>query len=164
MKIVAFLPIVLTMPILAAAQSPGVELYKQGKYAEAAKALATEVEKAPDSVEKLTYLGLARAYAGDPGGALDPLKKAIAKKDDCAEAHFGLGLAYVKLKKLDAAVPELERATKLAPEHAYAHYYLGMSYNQTGKKDLAIPHLRRFVDLAPNAPEAAAVRSFLSKV
>lgn len=164
MKTVSWMAIVLTTTTLSWAQSRGVELYKEGKYAQAAQALATEVEQAPDSVEKLTYLGLARAYAGDPNGALDPLQKAIAKNGEFAEAHFGLGVAYVKLKKLDQAIPELERATKLAPDHAYAHYYLGMSYNQTGKKDLAIPQLRRFVELAPNAPEAAAVRSFLSKV
>jgi len=33
-----------------------------------------------------------------------------------------------------------------------------------GKRDAAIPHLRRFVELAPDAPEAPAVRSFLSKI
>jgi hypothetical protein len=39
-----------------------------------------------------------------------------------------------------------------------------MAYNQTDKKDLSIAHLRRFVELAPDAPEAPAVRSFLSKM
>ncbi len=164
MKTVAWVGIALMTSILSWAQSRGIELYKEGKYTEAAQALATEVEQAPDSVEKLVYLGLARAYAGDPNGALAPLKEAIEKNDESAEAHFGLGVTYVKLKKLDEAISELERATKLAPDHAYAHYYLGMSYNQTGKKDSAIPHLRRFVELAPNAPEAPAVRSFLSKI
>jgi len=164
MKTVAWMGIALTMPMLASAQSRGVELYKQGKYAEAAQVLATEVEQAPDDARTLAYLGLARVHADDPNGALDPLKKAIEKDDESVDAHFGLGLAYVKLRKLDDAVRELERATKLDPDHAYAHYYLGMSYNQTGKKDLAIAHLRRFVELAPNAPEAPAVRSFLSKV
>ena len=51
-----------------------------------------------------------------------------------------------------------------APDDAYAHYHLGMAYNQKGKKDLAIPHLRRFVELNPEAPEAPAVRSFLSRI
>jgi tetratricopeptide (TPR) repeat protein len=164
MKTVAWMGIALAIPMLAGAQSRGAELYKQGKYAEAAKVLATEVAESPDNAQTLAYLGLARVYADDPNGALDPLKKAIARDDESVDGHFGLGLAYVKLKKMDDAVAELERATKLAPDHAYAHYYLGMSYNQMGKKDQAIPQLRRFVELAPNAPEAAAVRSFLSKV
>jgi Flp pilus assembly protein TadD len=68
------------------------------------------------------------------------------------------------MKKIPEAIPELERAATLAPNHAYAHYYLGMSYNQTDRKDLSIAHLRRFLELAPDAPEAPAVRSFLSKM
>ena len=164
MKRIAWIGISLTMPILAWAQTPGIELYKQGKHAEAASALAAEVERSPSDKDLLTTLGLARIHAGDPGGAVDPLKKAIALDDNHAEAHFGLGLACVKMKNNKDAVPELEKATKLAPNHAYAHYYLGMAYNQTDKKDLSIAHLRRFLELAPDAPEAPAVRSFLSKM
>ncbi|MGH9320163.1 MAG: tetratricopeptide repeat protein [Vicinamibacteria bacterium] len=164
MKRSAWIGISLAVPILAWAQSPGVDLYKQGKHSEAARVLSAEVEKSPDDKVLLTYLGLSRLYAGDAGGAIDPLKRAIAKDDQYAEAHFGLGLAYVKGKNFDQGVPELEKATKLAPEHAYAHYYLGMAYNQTDKKDRAILHLRRFLELAPKAPEAPGVRSFLSKI
>jgi tetratricopeptide (TPR) repeat protein len=164
MRYLVWIGITLAMPILAAAQSRGIELYNEGKYAEAATALAEEVEAAPESVEKLTYLGLARVYAGDSNGGLDPLRKALARNDEYAEAHFGVGLAYFKLKNLDSSIASLERAAKLAPNHAYAQYYLGTAYNQRGKKDQAIPHLRRFVELAPNAPEAPAVRSFLSKI
>lgn len=164
MKRIAWIGISLTIPILAWAQSPGIDLYKRGKYTEAAGALAGEVEKSPGNKELLTYLGLARAQAGDPGGALEPLKKAIALDDGYAEAHYGVGLAYVKMKNTNEAIPELEKTTKLAPNHAYGHYYLGMSYNQTDRKDLSIAHLRRFLELAPDAPEAPAVRSFLSKM
>jgi tetratricopeptide (TPR) repeat protein len=164
MKYIAWIGIALTMPILAWAQTPGIELYKQGKHAEAASALAAEVASSPENKELLAYLGLARIHAGDSGGAVEPLKKAIGLDDNYAEAHFGLGLAYVKMKDLGKAVPELEKAVNLAPNHAYAHYNLGMAYNQTDKKALSIAHLRRFVELAPDAPEAPAVRSFLSKV
>ena len=45
MKRIAWIGISLTMPILAWAQTPGLELYKQGKHAEAASALAAEVEQ-----------------------------------------------------------------------------------------------------------------------
>ncbi len=164
MKHIAWIGITLTMPILAWAQTPGLELYKQGKHAEAASALTAEVEGSPENKELLTYLGLARIHAGDPGGALDPLKKAICLDDNYAEPHFGVGLAYVKMKDLGRAIPELDRATKLAPGHAYAHYNLGMAYNQTGKKELSVLHLRQFLELAPDAPEAPAVRSYLSKI
>jgi tetratricopeptide (TPR) repeat protein len=156
--------IALMIPILAGAQSRGIELYKQGKYGEAAKALSGEVQSSPEDVQKLTYLGLARAYAGDANGALEPLKKAVGKDGDYAEAHYGLGFTYVKLKNLDQGIPELEKAVTLAPDHAYGHYYLGMAYNQSGKKERAVLQLRRFLELAPNSPEAPAVKSFLSKM
>jgi tetratricopeptide (TPR) repeat protein len=161
---IAWIGVTLLIPILAWAQSPGLELYKQGNLAAAASALAAEVEKSPGDKTLLAHLGLARIYAGDAGAAVDPLKKAVALDDEYADAHFGLGLAAVKMKNNGEAIPELEKATKLAPNHAYAHYYLGMSYNQTDKKDLSIAHLRRFLELAPDAPEAPAVRSFLSKM
>jgi Flp pilus assembly protein TadD len=164
MKHIAPVSFALILPALASAQTPGIDLYKQGKHAEAATALASEVQASPDNKELLTYLGLARANAGDPGGALDPLKKAISLDSEYAEAHFGLGLAFVKMKNLGEAVPELEKAVKLAPNHAYANYNLGMSYNEMGKRDLAAPHLRRFLELAPNAPEAPGVKVILSRL
>ncbi len=99
MKRIAWIGVTLTIPILAGAQTPGLELYRQGNHAAAASALAAEVEKSPEDKDLLTHLGLARIYAGDPGGAVEPLKKAIALDDEYAEAHFGLGLANVKMKK-----------------------------------------------------------------
>jgi tetratricopeptide (TPR) repeat protein len=164
MKGITAIAMFLATALPASAQTPGMELYKQSKYAEAASVLASEVAASPENKELLTYLGLARAQSGDPGGALEPLKKAVALDDNYAEAHFGVGLAYVKMKNLGEAIPELEKAVNLAPRHAYANYNLGMAYNETGKKELAILHLRRFLELAPDAPEAPAVRSFLSKI
>lgn len=149
---------------LAWAQSEGVRLYNEGKYAEAARVLADEVAQDGNSVSLLSYLGIARVRAGDANGGVEPLKKALSLNNDYAEAHYGLGLAYSKLDRKDESIAELESTVRLAPEHAYAHYALGMLYNQVGKRDVAIPHLRRFVELAPDAPEASAVRSFLSKI
>lgn len=164
MKHIALVSIALILAASAFAQTPGIDLYKQGKHAEAASVLASEVQASPDNKELLTYLGLARANAGDPGGAVDPLKKAISIDGEYAEARFGLGLAFVKMKNLGEAIPELEKAVKLAPNHAYANYNLGMSYNQLGKQDLAAPHLRRFLELAPDAPEAPGVKVILSRI
>lgn len=155
----------LLLPLgLVAQESKGVALYKEGKFGEAASALKVEVDQNPTNETALVYLGLARAKAGDAAGAVEPMKKALELNANNAEARRGLGFAYLKLEKLDDAVVELDKAWKLNAEDAYTHYYLGMAYNQKGQSNLAIPHLRRFVELAPNAPEAPAVRSFLSRV
>jgi tetratricopeptide (TPR) repeat protein len=146
------------------AQSEGVRLYKEGKYAEAARVLADEVAGEGGDVSSLTMLGIARVRAGDANGGVEPLKKALSLDDKYAEAHYGMGLAYSRLDRKDEAISELQTTVNLTPDHAYAHYALGMLYNQVGKRDAAIPHLRRFVELAPDAPEAPAVRSFLSKI
>jgi tetratricopeptide (TPR) repeat protein len=154
----------LVMPLHVLEDSKGVALYKEGKYAEAANVLKTEVDESTDDQNLLTYLGLARVMAGDAAGAMEPLKKVLAVNEDSALAHYGMGLVYGRMKKLDDAIAELEKSVKLDPDYAYAHYQLGMAYNQKGEKALAIRHLRRFVELAPNAPEAAGVRAFLSRL
>ena len=145
-------------------ESRGMTLYREGKFAEAANVLKTEVDKAPNDGTKLTYLGLSRAKAGNANAAIEPLNKAIGLNAKNAEAHYGLGFARMKLDQTEAAITSLKKAVELAANHAYAHYYLGMSYQKTGKKTFAIEHLRRFVELAPDAPEAPAVRSFLSRI
>ncbi len=147
-----------------AQDSKGIILYKEGKFREASRVLKIQVESEPKNELSLTYLGLARVHSGDAPGAVEPLKKAIELNEKNAKAHYGMGLASAKLGKLDDAIVELEKTCALAPDDAYAHYHLGMAYNQKGKKDLAIPHLRRFVELDPDAPEAPAVRSFLSNM
>ena len=147
-----------------AQESKGVALYQQGKFAEAAGVLKVELDNAPDDDRTLTYLGLARVRGGDAAGATAPLSQAVAKNDNNAQAHFGLGLVHLKLKKLDQAITELDKAWKLDSEDAYTHYYLATAYNANGQSNLAIPHLHRFVELAPEAPEAPAVRSFLSRI
>ncbi len=161
--ITALLLMLAALPALSQ-DSKGVTLYKEGKYAEAAGILKTELDQAPGNERTMTYLGLARVYAGDIAGATEPLKAAIAKNDDNAQAHFGLGLVNLKLKKPDDATSELEKAFKLNPEDAYTHYYLAHAYNEKKESNMAVPHFRRFVELAPNAPEAPAVRSFLSRL
>lgn len=159
------LTVLLATATAAVAQdSRGVALYKEGKFAEAANVLKTEVDTSPNDVSKLTYLGLARLQAGNAEAAIAPLDKAIGINAKYAEAHYGKGLVRAKLNQVDAAIASLETATTLAPNHAYAHYHLGMTYNKAGKKTSAIKHLRRFVELAPDAPEAPAVRSFLSRI
>ncbi len=154
-----------TLPASTGAQdSKGIRLYKEGKFGAAASALKIQVENEATNELALTYLGLARVHSGDAPGAFEPLRKAIQLNEKNAQAHYGLGLASAKLDKLDDAIFELEKTCGLAPDDAYAHYHLGMAYNHKGKKDLAIPHLRRFVELNPEAPEAPAVRSFLSRL
>ena len=146
-----------------AQESKGLALYKEGKFAEAANALKIEVDKDPTNETALVYLGLARVNSGNAAAAVEPLKKAVGQNEKNQQAHFGLGLAYLKLERLDEAMIALDKAWKLDSEDAYTHYYLGMTHNQKGQTNLAVRHLQRFVELAPNAPEAPAVRSFLSR-
>ncbi len=126
--------------------------------------MKAELDQAPSKRTRDDLLGPRARVRGRHRRRDGAVEAAIAKNENNAEAHFGLGLVNFKLKKLDDAIVELEKAWKLNPDDAYTHFYLATAYNEKGQSHLAIPHLRRFVELAPNAPEAPAVRSFLSRL
>src|SRR5438105_4188777 len=54
----------------------GVELYKQGKYADAQSELAKAVQGNPDDARARRYLGLALVEQHKPGDAVEHLNKA----------------------------------------------------------------------------------------
>ena len=142
----------------------GIELYREGRFAEAAQVLEQATTDAPNEARAWTYLGLARVKLNKAAEAMPVLQKAVELDGKSAEAHFGKGLAHAHLNELDEAIAELETAVEMNPTHAYAHYYLGLAFDKKGREDRALLHLQRFLDLAPKAPEAPQVREVLSRL
>jgi len=142
----------------------GIELYREGRFSEAAEVLEQATTDSPRAARAWTYLGLARVKLNEPEDAMRALRKAVELDGELAEAHFGKGLAHAHLGELDEAIVELETAVELNPTHAYAHYYLGLAFDKKGKEDRALLHLQRFLDLAPDAPEASQVKELLSRL
>lgn len=91
---------------------------------------------------------------GNPGGALEPLRRILAEDPAVAEAHSVMALALLELKRIHAALHEAGLGVSLAPEDALAHRALGAVLLAHRKLSLASEHLERAIDLEPTDPHA----------
>ncbi|HAR37061.1 MAG TPA: hypothetical protein DCR87_09245 [Acidobacteria bacterium] len=142
----------------------GSALIKQ-KNPEAALTYFNKIlQSAPNS--PFGYVGKAQYFIAKANytGAETELNTAIQKDPNCAEAYYHRGLLRGYQKKIDLMITDLQKCLQLKGNHAYAHYQIGLAYYQKGRKDLMITHFQKFLYLAPEAPEAAQVRTLLSRV
>jgi tetratricopeptide (TPR) repeat protein len=175
---------------LRADTARGVELYKQGKYAEAQNELAKAVQANADDAQAQRYLGLALVEQHKASEAAEHINKAN-ELEPGGESKLALARLYVEQKELgkaeealnDADGPDrdyvrgllqyakqqnkeaaasLEKYIQDNPDNAYAHYYAGLAYNNLKRPDKMLSHFEMFVKLKPDAPEAKKVRAVLS--
>ena len=160
----------------------GVDLYRQGKYAEAQSELSKTVQSTPNDARALRYLGLALVEQHKASEARDHLNKAN-ELDPGGESKLALARMYIEQKDLDKAEEMLkdadgadrdyvrgllqfqrgqnkEAAASLESylqdhaEQPYAHYYAGLAYNALKRPDKMLTHFELFVKLKPDAPES----------
>jgi tetratricopeptide (TPR) repeat protein len=170
----------------------GAQLYREGKYGEAATELRRAVEQDESNARAHRYLGLALVEQEKLEDAARHLAKAdeiapsgetktalarlyIEQKDyDKAEAtlkdasgedvEYVRGLLHFHRKDFEAAVTQFENHLKTRPENAYAHYYAGMAYSGIQRPDKMLTHFELFLKARPDAPEARKVRAVLRTV
>lgn len=168
----------------------GVDLYRQGKFADAQSELTKVLQGNPDDARAHRYLGLAlveqhkpsdaashvnRANELDPGGdsklALARLyveqkdyDKAQAALDgaDGAEKDYVRGMLLLGRQQFGDAAGSLENYLQKNPDNAYAHYYAGLAYNGAKRPDKMLTQFELFLRLRPDAPEAKKVRAVIS--
>jgi len=91
----------------------------------------------------------------------------LAAVSEQAQRHFDRGLAAVEIASAPEdyvlAIKEFEEAVKLAPAWPEAYYNLGIVQEKAGQFRAAASALRQYLQLAPEAPDAATVRSLVSK-
>jgi tetratricopeptide (TPR) repeat protein len=176
--------------MLRADTDRGVELYRQGKFAEAQTELAKAVESNPDDARAHRYLGLTLVEQHKASEAQDHINKAddlepngdskvalarlyIEQKDldkaeaalqdaDGAERDYVRGLLQFQRAQYKESAESLESYVKDHPEQPYAHYYAGLAYNSLKRPDKMLTHFEMFIKLKPDAPEAKKVRAVLS--
>src|SRR5215831_291467 len=167
--------------LLPADTDRGVDLYKQGKYAEAQSELAKAVEGNPDDARARRFLGLtlveqhkadeaqphlAKANELDPSGdsklALARLyieQKDLDKADDLLkeadgeDANYVRGLLQFNRQQNKEAASTLETYLQDHPNHPYAHYYAGLAYNAAKRPDKMLSHFEMFLRLKPDRSE-----------
>jgi Tfp pilus assembly protein PilF len=180
----------LVATVLLADTDRGVDLYRQGKYAEAQSELSKAVDSDAKDARAQRFLGLALVEQHKPGEARDHLTKAN-ELDPSGDSKLALARMYIEDKDLGKAeellngadgedrdyvrgllqfnrqqnaeaAASLESYLKSHPDHPYAHYYAGLAYNASKRPDKMLSHFEMFVRLKPDAPEARKVRAVLT--
>ncbi len=176
--------------VLMADTDRGVDLYRQGKYAEAQSELSKVIQDNPDDAKARRFLGLALVEQHKPAEAQEHLAKAN-ELDPSGDSKLALARMYIEQKDLDKAedllkdadgedlnyvrgllqfnrqqhkeaAASLETYLQDHPNHPYAHYYAGLAYNGAKRPDKMLSHFEMFVRLKPDAPEARKVRAVLN--
>lgn len=88
-----------------------------GDWKAAEKRLAAAVERLPRRVEGWLGLGNARRMQGDPDGAAEAYREALALQPDNAAAWNNLGIVRADTRRDHDAIACFERALELAPEY-----------------------------------------------
>lgn len=126
-------------------------MMKQGKNAEAEKALARAVDKSPFHQRARRQLGQLLQGGGRSQDAVEVYEEMLRIKPDDAEAHFSIGSVLLDSDPT-AALPYLEEASRLAPAKPLYLTTLGVAYLKTGRLGEAEATLRRAILLAPDDP------------
>jgi len=174
---------------LAADLNRGIELYQQGKYADAESELRQVVQDDPQNGRAYLYLGLALIEQEKAADAATFLQKGnelvangesrlamarlyVAQKefDKAEEAvkeaegedlEYVRGLVHLNKKRYEEAARDFESFLEKKPDHAYAHYHAGLAYNGMQRPDKMLTHFEMFLKLKPDAPEAKKVRAVI---
>jgi tetratricopeptide (TPR) repeat protein len=137
----------------------GIAFYQQGRYQEAAAALATSSE-----VQGLAYLAASRVRLGQYAGAESAALQALQSSPADAVASAALGEALVSEGKLDEAIQRLTAVLQADPRLPYAHYWRGQAYQRQKQVARMVDDYEAFLRLAPDAPEAPALRAVVQSV
>jgi tetratricopeptide (TPR) repeat protein len=90
---------------------------------------------------------------GQPGIALEPLRRAITLDERFAGAHYLLGLCLRDAKRLPEAVDAFERSQRAAPAFIQPREQLADLYSRVGRQADALWELEALTALDPNRPE-----------
>jgi protein O-mannosyl-transferase len=131
----------------------GEGLRRQGRLAEAVKAVKTALTINPDSSEAQSNLGAAYLDRGEREKALEHLQTAVRLNPNLFAAHYNLGLIYYKNGQLDNASEQFNHALRINPDFADAQNYLAVTYAAREMLDPAIEHFKAAVRLKPDKAE-----------
>jgi tetratricopeptide (TPR) repeat protein len=137
----------------------GINLYSEGKYAEAEAQL-----RAADGTDAKAYLAATLAKQKKYAEAESTARAILAV--EATETHpvavAAVGNALVGQKKSDEAVKVLSAAIAKNPGLAYAFFWRAQAYDALKQTPRMVADYEAFLKLAPDAPEAAPVKATLA--
>jgi tetratricopeptide (TPR) repeat protein len=127
--------------------------FKAGQYADAAGFYAQVLERNPDQVQALVFLGVMRVTAGEIGAAETLFTRCLAVDPRSPFAPLALhNLGGIHQRRGDdkAAIGFFERCVALKPDYAAAFNDLGVSLQRLGRHRAAIDAFDRAIGLDPS--------------
>ena len=134
---------------LATAYYLGASHFAQGNWRQAEAALARFVRSFPESDEGLRLLALARLNAGDPAGALAPLKTLVAQRPDDPGILQLISDTLRLQGQPKEAVQYMRRVAELQPHSPAARISVGMALLQQGQREEAFEDFSSAFALEP---------------
>ena len=137
----------------------GIELYRQGKYAESSNLLKKVVKKARTDDTAWYYLGLSLMRKKELKDAIKALENAVQLQPKSASAHIALGYALLMRNQNAVALKEALAAQAIDARLADAHYVSGVAYLRLGKRDSALQEAETILQIDPKFANAYLLKS-----
>jgi len=128
------------------------EMFKEGRYEEAAAAYRAILAANPDLAAIHFNLGNCAYNLGRYEEAVAAFKEAVQIKPDFFDAYTNLANAYGKVKNFDEAISVFEEAIRAYPENASLFSALGLLYLNVGQGPKAVEALEKAAALDPARP------------
>ncbi|WP_079509862.1 tetratricopeptide repeat protein [Mesobacillus jeotgali] len=132
----------------------GIELMREGKWEDAAKAFAEAIEEQPKDPVAYINFGNVLTAVGDTERAINFYDKAINLDENATAAYYSKGGVYYDSQNFSEAKDMFEIALKKGLETGDNFFMLGMSLANLGNRKLALPYLQRSTELLENDAEA----------
>jgi predicted O-linked N-acetylglucosamine transferase (SPINDLY family) len=127
----------------------GVNLAKQGKFAQAATYFQRAIALNPTEAEFHNNLGIALTEQGQPTEAIACYQQAITLNPNYAQAYYNLGNTFKEQGKFEQAAQAYQQAITLNPQIASMHLNLGNVFQEQGQFAQAIACYQRALTLNP---------------
>ncbi len=130
------------------------DVARSGDLSGAAQICVKVLQAAPDQPQALHLLGMAALQDGNPGEAVELLRRAVRSDPHFAVASNDLGNLLAMQGMLAEAVANYRRAIAEAPDFAEAHNNLANLLQMTGSLEEAVARYRTAIGLRPGYAEA----------
>jgi len=111
-------------PAAPSARDKGVQLLRDGQYAESTGFLEAALAEDPKDLELHLFVAYAYAKSDQLDKSVEALENAVDVAPTSAKVHYNLGVAYHKSHNLTSAKEEFLRALGLDPNYTLARQAL----------------------------------------
>ena len=138
----------------------GIDLYRQDKFAEAAKLLQKFLKKNRSDDEAWYYLGLALVrQPKELKEASKAFETSLKLRPNFALAHAGLAYSLLLREKINDALRKAEDAIRIDPNVLDAHYVRGVALLRMGKREEALGEANKAIELDPQVASPYLLKS-----